>query len=222
MLKSCILETGERTLHSAYVQKGSIVDHTTPLSARDSLQALRNHIILDYGNLTTLVDGLRVTGMRIGATIGSFDVLHPGHARYLMAAKAYCDVLIVGADSDATIKIYKKDDSRPVVPEDERMEMLLHTGYPDFVTLVKDVDSAGCWRYGLLDAVRPNVFVTSKGSYPDDQLADIRERCEEVIELPRQAETSTSEKVRQMMMWQGKSLAAQLRVMADRLESGES
>jgi len=178
-------------------------------------------MILDYSDLRKLVDGLRVTNLRIGATIGSFDFLHPGHARYLMVAKSHCDILIVGADSDATIKTYKKDDSRPVVPEDERMEMLLHTGYPDYVTLVHDVDKDGRWEYGLLEAVHPDVFVTSVGSYPDDQLAEIRERCTEVVQLPRQAETSTSEKVRQMMMMQGKSLATQLRVLVDKLEAGQ-
>lgn len=218
---SCILATGERTLHYAYVQKGFVVDHLAPLWSRDSLQSLRNHIILDYGDLRKLVDGLRVTNLRIGATIGSFDVLHPGHARYLMAAKSHCDMLIVGADSDLTIKIYKKDDSRPVVPQDERLEMLLHTGYPDFVTLVDDVDKDGKWQYRLLEEVRPDVFVTSIGSYSDDQLAEIGERCADVIQLPRQAETSTSEKVRQMMMVQGKSLATQLRVLVDKLEAGE-
>jgi len=172
--------------------------------------------------MSTLVDGLKVTHARIGATIGSFDFLHPGHARYLMVAKSHCDILIVGADSDATIKTYKKDDSRPIVLEDERLEMLLHTGYPDFVTLVNDVDKEGRWQYGLLEAVRPDVFITSIGSYPDDQLAEIRERCTEVVQLPRQAETSTSEKVRQMMMMQGQSLAKQLRILAARLEAGES
>lgn len=222
MLKSCILETGERTLHPAYVQKGSIMDHLAPISSRDSLKTLLNHVILDYGNLRKLVDGFRVTNLRIGATIGSFDLIHQGHARYLMVAKSHCDVLIVGADSDVAIKAYKKNDTLPLVPQDGRLEMLLHTGYPDYVTLVEDIGENGVWQYGLLEVVRPDVFFTSVGSYSDDQLAEILERCPDVVELPRQADTSTTELRRQMMISQGKPMADQLRIFADRLEAGES
>jgi D-beta-D-heptose 7-phosphate kinase/D-beta-D-heptose 1-phosphate adenosyltransferase len=188
---------------------------------RDGLTRLRNHMILDYDKLRILADGLRVTGLRLGATIGSFDMLHCGHSRYLMAAKSQCDILFVAADSDAALQIYKKDPNRPVVPEDERLEMLLHTGYVDYATLISDVDAEGKWQYGFLDAVRPDVFVTSIGSYTDEQLTDIRSRCSDVVELPRQAETSTSEKVRQLMMIQSRGIAAQLRAIADTYENGE-
>lgn len=190
-------------------------------NARDGLTLIQSHIIADYAKLRVLADGLRVTDLRIGATIGTYDMVHIGHLRYLMAAKAQCDILFVGVDSDEVVRTYKKDSKRPVVPQDERLEMILHRGYVDYATLITDVDSDGRWQYGFLDAVRPDVFITSVGSYLPEQLQDIRQRCKDVVELPRQAQTSTSEKVRQLILLQGKGLADQLRTLADRAESGD-
>jgi len=192
-----------------------------PPSERDLLSTLRRRIIIDYGKLATLAKGLHVTGLRIGATIGTFDLLHPGHARYLMMAKTQCDVLFVGVDSDRCVKLYKKNESRPIVPEDERLEMVLHTGYADYVTLIDDVDDSGAWEYGLLKVVKPHVFITSIGSYPEQQIEDIATHCKEVLEMDRQAETSTSEKVRQLLLTQRQPLADQLDALAARVRKGD-
>ena len=191
------------------------------ISYDEMLLRLNGRIVFGYDDLRKLADGLRVTSLVVGATIGTFDLLHTGHCRYLMAAKAHCDVLFVAADSDDVVKSYKKNPNLPVVPQDERLEMLLHTGYADYVSLITDVDEEGNWQYGFLDAVRPDIFVTSIGSYPETQLADIMKRCREVVELPRQAPTSSSEKVRQMMVVSTKSAAEQLRALAERLDRGE-
>jgi cytidyltransferase-like protein len=190
-------------------------------NTRDGLSILRTRIITDYADLSKLVQGLKVTKQRIGATIGTFDFLHPGHARYLMIAKSHCDILFVGTDTDAVVKAYKKDDTRPIVPQDERLEMLLHTPYVDYASLIMDVDESGKWSYGFLDAIRPDIFITSIGSYTEEQLTNIRERSGEVLELERQAETSTSEKVRRMMISIRKPLSQKLRDLADTVEAGE-
>lgn len=189
-------------------------------SVRQGLETLNNHFIPDYERLKVLGDGLRVTNLRIGATIGSFDLLHTGHARYLMAAKAACDILFVGVDSDAVIRASNKGEDRPIVPQVERIEMLLHTGYPDYVTLIDDMDAHLHWTYGLLEVVRPQVFVTSIGSYSAKQLEDIRALVPEVLELERQAETSTSEKVRQIVMSKDRSIIGQLEQMITDIKSG--
>ncbi len=62
---------------------------------------------------------LRAKGKRVGFTSGTFDLLHPGHVSYLAAARAECDALIVGVNSDYSVKIYK-DPARPVCPEADR------------------------------------------------------------------------------------------------------
>jgi len=124
--------------------------------------------------------------------VGSWDLLHIGHVRYLMQAKAQGDILIVGVDSDRAIKKYKGD-LRPVVPEDERQEMLSYQSCVDFITPLKDVDAQGKWQYKLLRDVGPDVFVAVKDSYPPHQIKEIKKHSKKVVVLPRQAtRTSTS------------------------------
>lgn len=131
-------------------------------------------------------------------TIGSWDLYHIGHARYLAAALEHGDVLIAGVDSDRTMKLYK-DPGRPAVPEDERMELLCYLNV-DLVTLIDDVDDAGKWQYALLKLVQPDVFIAVEDSYPDWQIQEIKANgAKEVIVLPRQAKTSTSDMIRNLL-----------------------
>src|SRR5688572_3071996 len=62
---------------------------------------------------------------KVVLTQGTYDLVHIGHARYFQKAKSYGDFLIVGVDSDEKVKVRKGPD-RPVVPEDERLEMLTY------------------------------------------------------------------------------------------------
>jgi rfaE bifunctional protein nucleotidyltransferase chain/domain len=177
--------------------------------------------VLNYEKLGQLAEGLKAVDHRLVVTIGTYDLVHIGHARYLEVARAQGHILIVGVDSDRAVKIYKKDPSRPMVPEVERMEMLLHTRPVDYVTLVDDVNEGGSWEYGLLKAVQPQVFVAVEDSYPEQQLEDIREFCGEVVILPRQAETSTSEQIRRTVMVHNQPVADQLHIIADKIARGE-
>lgn len=158
------------------------------------MKALKNRIILDYNELKNIIDAHKVIGHRIICTIGSWDMLHIGHLRYLIKAKEYGDILVVGADSDRGIKIYKKSDLRPIIPQEERMEMLLYQECIDYVTLVDDIDQEGKWQYELAKILQPHTFVTTIDSYPEEQLNAIRQYTSEVVVLSRQAEkTSTSQ-----------------------------
>ncbi|MGC9610699.1 MAG: adenylyltransferase/cytidyltransferase family protein [Minisyncoccia bacterium] len=149
-------------------------------------------IVHDYKKLALAVSGLQAVNRVVVATIGSWDLLHIGHLRYLIKAKSFGDVLVVGVDSDRGIKSYKGD-LRPVVPQGERCEMLTYQSAVDFVTLVDDINKNGQWQYKLIKVIRPDVFVAVKGSYPREQIANIRKYCKKVVILPRQAEkTSTS------------------------------
>lgn len=155
-------------------------------------------IINDPEALAKIIAGLKAQGCKIVVTIGSWDMLHVGHVRYLMKAKEQGDVLIVGADSDRAVKIYK-DPSRPMVCEAERLEMLSYLECVDFVLSVDDVDGQGAWQYGLIKLVQADIFVAVEGSYPDEQIVDIKKYCAEVRMLPRQAETSTSNIIHKVM-----------------------
>lgn len=150
-----------------------------------------NSLVLDYTELARVIDAHKTLGHRIVCTIGSWDMLHIGHLRYLIKAMEQGDVLVTGVDSDRGIKIYKNA-LRPIIPQEERMEMLQYQECVDYVTLVDDIDEQGKWQYGLIQAIRPHVFVSTVDSYPEEQINDIRRYCDDVLILPRQAENTSS------------------------------
>ena len=153
----------------------------------------KKSIITDYTELKKMVDAHRTLGHRIVCTVGSWDMLHIGHLRYLIKAKEQGDVLIVGVDSDRGIKLYKNE-LRPVIPQEERMEMLRYQDCVDYVTLIDDIDNAGKWQYELIKTIAPDVFVATQDSYPQEQLDAIKNHSADVVVFPRQAEnTSTSD-----------------------------
>lgn len=148
-------------------------------------------IITDYAELKKMIDAHRVLGHRIVCTVGSWDMLHIGHLRYLIKAKEQGDVLVVGVDSDRGIKLYKNP-LRPVIPQEERMEMLKYQDCVDYVTLVDDIDEKGKWQYELAKVINPDVFITVEGSYPEEQMTALKTYSKEVVMLPRQAESTST------------------------------
>ncbi|MDP3800395.1 MAG: adenylyltransferase/cytidyltransferase family protein [bacterium] len=148
----------------------------------------------DYNELVKKVEALRTLGQKIVVTIGTWDMFHPGHARYLLKAKEQGDILIVGADSDITVKRYKGP-HRPINPQEERVEMLTYLSFVDLVTLIEDVDEKGSWYCGLITMLRPDIFVAVEDSYPEEQRLLIQRYCEELVVLPRQAENVSSTEI---------------------------
>lgn len=155
------------------------------------MQNEKKSIILDYSELKKMTDAHRVLGHKIVCTVGSWDMLHIGHLRYLIKAKEQGDVLVVGVDSDRGIKLYKNE-LRPVIPQAERMEMLKYQDCVDYVTLIDDIDDKGKWQYELVKIISPDVFVTAQGSYPDEQIQALKKYSKDVIVLPRQAESTST------------------------------
>ena len=154
-------------------------------------RTLTQKIVNDYDTLAKAIDGLRAVNYRVVVTIGSWDLLHIGHVRYLLRAKEYGDVLVVGVDTDRGIKLYKGE-LRPVIPEVERCEMLSYQSPVDFVTLIDDLDENGAWQYELIKKLKPDVFVAVEDSYPKKQLEEIKKYCAELVVLPRQAENTST------------------------------
>lgn len=154
---------------------------------------MKAKIVTDYEQLKKYIDAHKVLEQKVVCTIGSWDMLHIGHLRYLINAKNQGDILIVGADSDAAIKRYKNE-FRPIIPQEERMEMLSYQDCVDYVTLIDDVDSQGKWSYELIRIIKPDIYVCINESYPEEQKNDIKQYAAQLVELPRQAEkTSTSD-----------------------------
>src|SRR5690606_6559395 len=92
-------------------------------------------------------------GRRLVFTNGAFDLLHAGHVTYLQAARALGDLLVVGLNSDASVRGYKGP-SRPLVPETQRGIVLAALRAVDYVTLF-----AAPTAEALVEALRPDIYV---------------------------------------------------------------
>lgn len=90
--------------------------------------------ILNRDQLITAVDTARRTGAKIVFANGCFDVLHVGHIRYLAGARALGDLLVVGVNSDEQVSI-QKGAGRPVIPAEERAELIAALDGVDYVTI---------------------------------------------------------------------------------------
>jgi len=95
--------------------------------------------ILEREALKETVRSLKEGGNKIVFTNGCFELLHIGHVQYLQAARAEGDVLVVGMNSDHSVRQIKGP-RRPVVPENERAEVLASLACVDFVTLFDEPD----------------------------------------------------------------------------------
>jgi len=86
-------------------------------------------------------------------TNGTFDLLHIGHLRYLEAARAKGDLLVVGINSDASVRGYKGP-GRPVVPQEERAELVAALWCVDYTTIFDEATAVA-----LVEALEPEVYV---------------------------------------------------------------
>ncbi len=113
--------------------------------------------------LKTILHHLQQQGKSVVWTNGCFDILHAGHITYLMKARQAGDILVVGLNSDQSIREIKGP-SRPIVPETERALILSAFECVDYVTLFSDPDTTG-----MLRALRPNVYAKG-GDYTVDTI----------------------------------------------------
>lgn len=153
------------------------------------------HIILKSADIAPIVKQLRQEKKKIVLTQGSFDLVHIGHARYCDKARDYGDVLIVGVDSDEKVR-QRKGPNRPIVPEDERMEMLTHLRSVDYVVLKE----AGEVKFNLIKLIKPDVLIATAQTYDDATIKKLEKICGKVVVLDPMATTSTTAKIRLMQM----------------------
>jgi len=93
--------------------------------------------IRNHGKLLQILNRLKSEGKRLVLTNGCFDLLHVGHIRCLRGAKALGDVLIVAVNSDESMKKLKRT-GRPIMPEEERIEILEALECIDYITLFSE------------------------------------------------------------------------------------
>ena len=103
----------------------------------------------------------RAAGQTVVFTNGAFDLLHVGHARYLQAARNLGDMLIIGLNSDASVRAYKGP-ARPLVAQDERAELLAALACVDYVVIFDEPTAEA-----LVAALQPDIYVKGGDYRPD-------------------------------------------------------
>jgi D-beta-D-heptose 7-phosphate kinase/D-beta-D-heptose 1-phosphate adenosyltransferase len=158
-------------------------------------------------DLVRIVESLKVLGHKVVLAQGVYDLIHEGHARYLQLAKNHGDQLIVGIDSDALTK-QRKGPSRPIVPERERIEMLLHLRHVDYVVL-RDINKDTNY---LTKLIKPDILITSSTTQDfGKQIRDtLKSYCGKIVVLPAQSTTSTTARIRQLTIDGASSLAEEI------------
>ena len=124
-------------------------------------------MILSKETAAKLIEELKLQGKKVVFTNGCFDILHVGHLRYLNEAKRQGDVLIVGVNSDASVKRIKGE-SRPINSEKDRAEMLCGLKAVDY-TVIFEEDTPEA----LIGELKPSIHVKG-GDYTKDDLPETK------------------------------------------------
>jgi len=103
--------------------------------------------------LKEIVEELKREGKKIVFTNGCFDILHIGHINYLREAKNKGDALIIGLNNDASVKKIKGQ-GRPIIPQNERAEILAALEFVDFVTIFEEETPLN-----LIKEIKPDILV---------------------------------------------------------------
>jgi rfaE bifunctional protein nucleotidyltransferase chain/domain len=144
--------------------------------------------MMPLADAVAIVERLRASGKTVVFTNGVFDLLHPGHVRYLQRARALGDALIVGVNSDRSVRAIKGL-QRPITPEAERAEILAALAPVD-AAVIFDEDTP----HAIIAAIQPDILV--KGAdWAEDAIVgrDIVEaRGGRVVRMPIEPGYSTS------------------------------
>jgi D-beta-D-heptose 7-phosphate kinase/D-beta-D-heptose 1-phosphate adenosyltransferase len=109
--------------------------------------------ILALEDLIKVVHDLRKSGKKIVFTNGCFDILHVGHVRYLTAARSQGDILVVGLNSDDSVRSIKPG-NRPIVNQSQRAEVLAGLRCVDYITIFNETDPLK-----IIKELNPDVLV---------------------------------------------------------------
>ena len=124
-------------------------------------------MLIDRNDAAQFCDELKRRGKKIVFTNGCFDIIHAGHVRYLTTAKSFGDVLIVGLNTDESVRRLKGS-SRPINTQDDRAEVLLGLKAVDHVIFFGEATAEN-----LISEVKPNVYVKG-GDYTLETLPEAK------------------------------------------------
>jgi D-glycero-beta-D-manno-heptose 1-phosphate adenylyltransferase len=152
--------------------------------------------ILDPDQLAVAADSLRAQGRKLVLTNGCFDLLHPGHVRYLQAARALGDALVVAINGDDSVRALKGE-GRPLNSERDRAEIVAALECVDHVVIFPEVRATS-----LLERVRPAIYVkggdyTPATLHPEERAA-LEKIGAEIRILPFEPGYSTSALIEKM------------------------
>ena len=153
--------------------------------------------ILDRITLKEKLDTLTKKGKKIAFTNGCFDILHIGHVRYLREAKKTADILVLALNSDASVRTIKGE-KRPLVPEDERAEIMAALEFIDFVTIFDETTPLE-----LINLLKPDMLIKG-GDWPEDKVVgrdEIRKwggKLTLIPEIKGKSTTNIVDKIRQL------------------------
>ncbi len=145
--------------------------------------------VVSQDELIVAVREAKRNGQRVVFTNGCFDLLHPGHLRSLERARALGDLLVVAINSDPSVR-QLKGEGRPVVPQDERAEILAALASVDYVVIFDDVTPQQ-----LITALLPGVLVKG-GDWGADEIvgrAEVEAAGGRVVSVPHEPGYSTSD-----------------------------
>jgi rfaE bifunctional protein nucleotidyltransferase chain/domain len=159
--------------------------------------------ILKLKDLILTLKNLRESGKQIVFTNGCFDILHVGHVRYLAAARAKGDVLVLGLNSDASVKSIKSDD-RPVVSQDQRAEVLAGLACVDYITVFDEPDPLA-----LIRAIKPDILVKGADWEEKNIIGSdvVKSYGGEVVRIKMVPDISTSSIIRRILELYGRGTA---------------
>jgi D-beta-D-heptose 7-phosphate kinase/D-beta-D-heptose 1-phosphate adenosyltransferase len=144
--------------------------------------------IISLEKAYSLVDDLKSAGRRVVFTNGCFDLLHPGHTRYLEEARKLGDVLIVVVNSDASVRAIKGP-GRPIFPAAERTELLAALAAVDYVTIFDDLTPQT-----VIARMLPNILVKGGDWGPNEIVGrpEVEAAGGQVVSIPVVPGYSTS------------------------------
>jgi len=124
-------------------------------------------MLIDRMKISEIATGLKAKGKKIVFTNGCFDILHVGHVRYLKEAKALGDILILGLNSDCSVKSLKGS-NRPINNESDRAEVLSALKAIDYVVIFDEKTAEN-----IVGEVKPDIYAKG-GDYSIDTLPEAK------------------------------------------------
>jgi D-beta-D-heptose 7-phosphate kinase/D-beta-D-heptose 1-phosphate adenosyltransferase len=153
--------------------------------------------ILERNALKDKLEELRTKGKKIAFTNGCFDILHVGHVRYLREAKKTADVLVLALNSDSSVRSLKGEE-KPLIPENERAEILAALEFIDFVTIFEELTPLE-----LINYLKPDILIKG-GDWPEEKVVGREEvkkwggRVAIIPEVEGKSTTNIVEKIKKL------------------------